>query len=120
MTLPWVRLETGFPSNVKVLRLVDAGRHRAALVYVCSLAWCGAQETDGYVPRSALPYLHGTRKDAGHLLEVGLWQECGDGYLIPDWSQYQVTKEVSNARRAEARAMACRRWHPQPCARCNA
>jgi hypothetical protein len=38
MGLPWVRLDTQFPSNPKVLELAATKQHKAAFVYLCSLA----------------------------------------------------------------------------------
>lgn len=119
MTLPWVRLETGFPDNPKILGLVGAGQHRAALAYVCSLAWCGRHETDGFIPRAALTYVHARPSDAQHLVTHKLWRDCGEGWLIPDWEDYQRTKHTNDTIKAGKRRAACQRWHPQPCDRCT-
>jgi len=120
MTLPWVRLETGFPDHPKVLALAGEGQHRAILVYVCALAWSGRHQTDGYIPRAALGMIHGRPVDAAHLVTHRLWADCGSGWVIPDWSDYQQMKATTDGRAEKGKLLACRRWHPQPCDTCNA
>ena len=117
MTLPWVRLETSFPTNHKVLTLTGAGKYRAGFVYVCGLAYCGANETDGYIRRTALPFIHGRPADARDLVAVGLWAPMGDGWVVPDWAEYQMTKDHNEATRARAKRAICERWqrHGHPC-----
>lgn len=114
MTLPWVRLDTGFPQNPKILALVDGKRYKSALVYVSSLAYSGSQATDGFIPKAALTFIHGTRKNTVELVEVGLWvvDERG-GWSIPDWHDYQLSSSQVEARRASARRAANLRWDRQ-------
>ena len=57
MGLPWVRLDTTFHHNPKVLDLAARGKYRAAFAYVCSLAYAGQHGTDGYTTRS-VPGVH--------------------------------------------------------------
>ena len=64
MAMPWVRLDTGLPDHPKILALIQGKKQRAALVYVFSLAYSGRHETDGFVPKMALPFLHATTADA--------------------------------------------------------
>jgi hypothetical protein len=74
MGLPWVRLDTAFPRNPKILALLEEkDGYRAALVWVCSLAYSGEQGTDGFVPRYALQHLHGRPADAEKLVIHSLW-----------------------------------------------
>ncbi len=73
MGLPWVRLDTQFPSNPKVLELTSSNRWRAAFVYLTGLAYCGQHGTDGYLPEASLPFIHATKRDADELVKVGLW-----------------------------------------------
>ena len=115
MTLPWIRVEAGIAHNPKILELVGSKAHRAALGYVFGLAYCGAQETDGYIPRAALPFLHLTPKDAAALVEVGLWDAIEGGWLVPDWLEYQPSKAVWDSKREAGRRGACIRWHREGC-----
>jgi len=98
MAMPWVRLDTGLPDHPKILALIEAKKHRAALVYVFGLAYSGRHESDGYVPRAALPFLHATTQDAQALVELRLWHHTEGGYQINDWDEYQPTSEASRMR----------------------
>lgn len=120
-TLAWVRLDTGFPRNHKVLALMDQkDGPRAAFVYVCSLAFCGEQGTDGFIPAPGLTWIHGRKKDAEALVEVGLWTACPGGWMIHDWREYQPSHEESERRTARAKAAAEARWSRNRDARSNA
>jgi hypothetical protein len=110
MTLPWVRLETSIATNHKILALVERNKHRAVSVYVFGLAYCGANETDGYIRKSALPFIHARAAEARDLVEVGLWAEFGGGWVIPDWAEYQMTKEHNDLSRGRAKRAICERW----------
>ena len=76
MPLPWVRLDTAFPYNPKLLAMVaEKDGHRAGLVYVCSLGYSGAHGTDGFIPKEALPFIHGRPVDADRLVRNGFWRD---------------------------------------------
>jgi hypothetical protein len=110
MSLPWIRLDTNIYTNHKVLELVGQKRHRAALTYILGLAYSGGHELDGFVPVTALMFIHGTAADAKHLVEVGLWQECKGGWAINGWDEFQVSTEEMKARRERAQKAANKRW----------
>jgi hypothetical protein len=112
MGLPWVRLDTAFPRNHKLLALLG-GRdgHRIGLVYVCGLAYAGEQGTDGFIPREALGLIHGRPADARRLVEVRLWVAEPGGWVINDWREYQMSTEETQLRSKKARAAALSRWH---------
>lgn len=110
MGMPWVRLDSTFPHNKKVLALVDRRQYRAVSAYVFALAWSGHQSTDGLIPATALPVIHATKTEARQLVEAGLWLDSGDGgWLINDWDEYQPSEKY---RTQHARAV-CTRWMKQ-------
>lgn len=109
--LKWVRLDTTFPHNQKVLDLAEQNRWRAIAVYLCGLAHAGAQGTDGWIPSSALHLIHGRKIDAAHLVEAGLWVPRPGGWDVNDWHEYQPTSEETEKRSQHARAAAMARWH---------
>lgn len=111
MGLPWVRLDTQFPSNPKVLELTSQGRWRAAFVYIASLAYCGQHGTDGYIPEACLLFIHATKKDAEELVKVGLWHTDIGGWSINGWSEFQISDEAAKKRSDDARKAAMKRWH---------
>jgi hypothetical protein len=110
--LPWVRLDTAFPYNPKLLAMVgEADGHRAGLVYVCSLGYCGAHGTDGFIPREALPFIHGRMSDAKLLVIHGFWHEQPGGWQINDWTEFQESNTETKERSDRARKAARSRWN---------
>jgi len=112
MGLPWVRLDTQFASNPKMLELTMRSRWRAAFVYVSALAYAGAHGTDGYLPETCLTFIHGTRKDADELVKAGLWRTDMGGWSINGWSEFQISDDAAKKRSDDARKAAMKRWHP--------
>lgn len=110
MGLPWVRLDTQFVTNPKVLDLVAGKHHKAAFVYICSLAYSGCHQTDGYLPVTCLPFIHGTSADARKLVEVGFWVPAPGGWDINGWHEFQVSSEENLRRRERAQKGAAARW----------
>ena len=108
--LPWVRLDTGFPNNPKILALIADRRHRAIVGYVCALAWSGSQGTDGFIPHIALSFTHLDSVSAGWLVAESLFQPAPGGWLINDWAEYQQTTAETAERSAKAQAAARIRW----------
>lgn len=104
--MPWVRLDSTFPHNRKVLALIEERKHRAVNVYVFGLAYAGHQATDGFIPAYALPVIHATRADAKALVDVGLWHEFDNGWLVNDWDEYQPSKNY----RSQHKRAVCARW----------
>jgi hypothetical protein len=91
--------------------LVDDKKWRAIAVYMAGLGWTGAQGQNGYIPAFALPMLHGTRKEAQELVEVGLWDLAQGGWDVHDWAEYQPSTEEHVKRSNKARQAAQARWH---------
>lgn len=112
MSLAWVRLDTAFPSNPKLLAMIgEREGHRAACVYLCSLAYAGGHGTDGFIPREALPFIHGRMADANRLVMHGFWLPQPGGWLINSWDEKQVSDAETQARRKKAQNAAYVRWH---------
>lgn len=110
MGLPWVRLDTQFPSNPKVLGLIEDKNYRAALGYVAGLCYSGAHGTDGFLPNLSLPFVHATRRDAALLTDAGLWIPTAGGWDINGWNEFQPSTEETANRRAAAQKAALARW----------
>lgn len=110
MGLPWVRLDTGFSQNPKILELVEDKKWQAIVLYVAGLGYSGQHGTDGFIPASALPYLHGNKNHATQLVHKGLWVGRPGGYDIHGWSEFQPSDEETKARKARAKAAAELRW----------
>lgn len=120
MGLPWVRLDTQFASNPKILELIATKKYRAALVWVASLGYAGAHGTDGYLPATCLPFLHATKSDATELVRVRLWHVVpSGGWDINDWTEFQQSNDETRERRSRAELASkkanCVRWHGKNC-----
>lgn len=111
MPLPWVRLDTSFPINQKLLAMLKRkDGHRAAFVYLCGLAISGGQGTDGFISSESLMYVHGRNADAELLAEFGFWVPQPGGWLINGWEEFQPSSEENQLRRKRAQAAAESRW----------
>lgn len=122
MALPWVRLDSNIAGHDKILALVSSKsshRWQAAASYMFSLGYAGAHETDGHVAFAALGFVHGTRKTAELLVDVGLWEMTPTGWKIHNYEDRQQTAFVAETKRQAAsegaRKAACTRWHNPGC-----
>ena len=122
MGLPWVRLDANIATHDKVLALLSdpsTKKWQAFSSYVCGLAWSGGQGTDGFVPRTALPMIHGTSATARLLEKYGLWDEGRVGWNIRNWDKRQASSAVAAlARSSKQRAAAkgnCVKYHGADC-----
>lgn len=110
MALPWVRLDTSFPQNPKVLMLTEDKKWQSITVYIAGLAYSGAQGTDGFLPSSCLSFLHGTKRNATDLCTVGLWMARRGGWDINGWTEFQPSSDEHQERSKRARLAAEERW----------
>ena len=110
MGLPWIRLDTQFASNPKILELMADKKFRAAFAWVCSLGYSGAHGTDGFLPTTCLPFIHATKGDAADLVRVGLWAPCVGGWEINGWVEFQQSSEEAALRKKRAQDAARSRW----------
>lgn len=112
MGMPWVRLDSAFSRNHKVLALLALGPrgYRAVAIYTFALGHSGEAGLDGFVPREALPLIHAKKADMAALVEVALVQEIAGGWVIPDWAEYQPTSAETAARSQRAKEAAAKRW----------
>lgn len=110
MALPWVRLDSQWASNPKFLMLAQDKKWRAITVYMAGLGYSGAHGTAGFLPLLCLPMLHGTRRDATDLVEVGLWIPAPGGWDINGWTEFQPSLQDAEARREKAKKAAAARW----------
>jgi len=112
VSLQWVRLDTSFPFNPKVLGLLGAsGGHRAAAVYLFGLSYAGMHGTDGFLPAQALGVFHGRGGDAELLVDHDLWLPVSGGWQIHGWADKQQSTEETRRRRQRAQDAAMVRWH---------
>lgn len=115
--MTWFRLDDTWLTHPKVQ---SAGLKGRAL-WVAGGLHCAQHLTDGRIAKTMVPALAalsgvGTgRKEAEHLVAVGLWIDQDDAYLMHDWHDYQPSRfdvEAIKEKRAEASAVGNhKRWH---------
>lgn len=106
--MTWVKLDDGFPEHPKVL----AAGVEASWFYVCGLAYCKRQLTDGLIPGAVLSRLSSCSRPvllANKLVSVGLWEREGDNFRVHDYLQENDTAEQVKAKRAATKERV-RRW----------
>ncbi|MCV7255653.1 hypothetical protein H7J86_26160 [Mycobacterium hackensackense] len=110
MALQWIRLDTTFPDNPKIMDLVDTNQHRVVVAHVSMMCHIGKTETDGYFPEGALRRYGITKKDAGIATESGLWVPAQGGWAINGWAEHNPVDAAAAARSARASKAARKRW----------
>lgn len=111
MGLPWVRLDTSMPDNPKILGvLAERDGHRSAFVWICCLTYAGKHGTDGFIPKSAMPFVHGRSSDFARLVASNALRVVPGGWEIPGWGEFQESNEETQKRSERARHAAAIRW----------
>ncbi len=91
----WVKLDDAMPEHPKVARL----NATSAWTFVCAIAYCSRNLTDGFIPNAIAFALaeHDGREEpsdvVADLVSAGLWSPTEHGYLIHDYLDYQRSKE---------------------------
>lgn len=122
MSLPWVRLDSHIASHDKILALLadpSPKRWQAAFSYTCALGWSGDHGTDGAIPVTALPFIHGNKVTARLLVTYRLWEEGLTGWQIPNFTSKQEMAAVTAGKREAQRVGGakgnCIRHHGPDC-----
>ena len=92
--MTWTRLDDGFWSNPKVL----AAGNEAAGAYARALSYCGCHETDGKIPTDVAKFI-AKPKVLQTLIDAGLVELNGAGYVIPDYLTFNPSHESLEAKR---------------------
>jgi hypothetical protein len=96
----WVRIDDQAPRHRKMLQAGPA----ACWLWVCALAHCQSQFTDGFLPDLVLPMIGITgasraKKLADVLVSVGLFERAEGGYRIHDYHVYNLPASTARSRR---------------------
>jgi len=106
--MPWAALADDFHSHPKII----AAGLAATGLYARSLSYCACYLTDGHIPKTWAHAGQSGPKIARRLVQFGLWVETDEGYMIPDYTQFNPTREYVKQQRSdlqEKRAAAGRR-----------
>lgn len=98
--MAWVRIDDQAPRHCKMLKAGPA----ACWLWVCGLAHCQSQLTDGFIPDEVLPMIGvvgvpRVQKLAQVLVDVGLFERVEGGYRIHDYFAFNATKDEAIERR---------------------
>lgn len=93
----WLKLDDRFHDHPKV---VAAGNAAVGLWVRCA-DYSAAYDLDGFIPRAAMlaKSEHPTQQRA--LQRVGLWVPTEQGFVIPDFLEYNPSGDENRARRAK-------------------
>lgn len=99
--MAWAKFDDRWATHPKLL---SAGLEAKGLD-ASGICWSAGQETDGFVPDSAVVALccghRHPKKVADRLVEVGRWARDDDrkGYVIHDFDRYNFTRDQGEAKR---------------------
>ena len=106
--MTWVKLDTGFFHDPKVLRL----SHSARLLYLAGLCHSGDHLTDGLLEAATIPLLHfqaGTTDSAiDELTAAELWTHEPEGFRVANFLAHQTSRETVLRQREEGKERARR------------
>lgn len=86
--MSWVRFDDRMFGNEK---LIECGGNSFKL-WAFSVSFANNQQTDGFIKRSVLRVLGGTKRSANELVKLGLWDEVDGGWMIHDYLDFQPSK----------------------------
>lgn len=99
----WVKLDDGFFDNPKVAAAGPMG----AVLYLASLCYSARALTDGWIPDGQVPVLvaqvKATKALVRKVIDSGLWEQGVGGYLVPDFLEFNRSRDDVMAERLSAR-----------------
>lgn len=101
--MAWFKVDDGFATSPKVLRIPRAQRLAAVGLWTIAGAWCSQHLTDGEVPAFMLEEWGADVSLGTALVTAGLWVETKDGHRFHDWSDYQPSRADVRATRDKER-----------------
>lgn len=97
--MTWAKLDDQFPEHPRIVGLSD----KAFRLHVAAICVTARKLTDGHINnhdgRMLLAMTKASRKHVVELLESGVWQMNGDGYVIRDYLDYNPPASVVKERR---------------------
>ena len=115
--MAWFKVDDGFYTSHKVLRIPRESRHAAIGVWLLAGTWSADKMTDGKVPMYVLRDMGVEFELMMTLIDAGLWISGDDDDFIEfhDWCEYQPTREQleakAQARHERSTKAANARWH---------
>jgi hypothetical protein len=100
--MTWLKLDDQFSDHPKVVAAGPA----AMWLFVCGLCYCGRHLTDGRIPKAMLPRLADVKSPtrlAARLVEVELWHDDGDHFLVHHFLVHNPSRANVEKQRADNR-----------------
>lgn len=97
--MTWFRVDDGFYSHDKTIRIPRRLRAEAAGTWLLCGTWSADKERDGFVPEHIVDEVGGTLEGAAALVEAGLWRRRRGGFVFVNWAEFQPTREQLLERR---------------------
>jgi hypothetical protein len=98
--MAWLRLDDKFAQHPKVAELSD----RAFRLHVEVMLYCAEYDTKGRIPSAALRIAGAKPRHTGELLEAGLWEQNGVGYVVHDFEDYNGERALARERQRRFRS----------------
>lgn len=108
--MTWVKLDDQFLTHPKVMA---AGKDGRAL-FIAGLCYAAQHLTDGHIPAAVLPLLAAAsdvrgKPAATRLVDVGLWEQAADGWVIHGFLEHNPSGAEVRAQREREREKKRRR-----------
>jgi len=87
-----VMLDPSVRDRPAMIMLAAKGKHRAMLVHMLGLVYTTEYQSEGWIPKKALPLLYGRKSDAAALVADGLWFEGENGWGIYEWMDNRILR----------------------------
>ncbi len=98
--MAWVKLEDSIVEHRKHLRAGPA----ACWLWVCGIAYCQRQLSDGFIPDEAVTFLgvaKGLNRLTARLVDVGLFDRVEGGFMVHDYLDHNLSREAVVVRQSE-------------------
>lgn len=105
--MAYLQIDDGMAEHEKVEALTPA----QFMAHFRAMCWSARRATDGHIPAHMLDGLRMTRKVADRLVEVGLWETNGNGWVIHDWLEFNPPRDPEERKRWMAARRQRRRRH---------
>ena len=97
--MAWAKLDDQFVEHPRIVGLGD----RAFRLQVAAICLANRKLTDGHISvhdgRILMATVKANKRHVDELLEHGVWEENGDGWVIRDYLQWNPTAESVKERR---------------------
>lgn len=104
-TVPWGKQDDGFYDHPKVRAMPRRVRNAACGLYWRAVSLSNRHLTDGHITDDDVRLIDGRPSEVDALVESGLWDRNGSGWLIHDFLDFNPSRaKVTEQRKVRAEA----------------